>query len=90
MREVVAALIEDTSKQLHLLDSAIREKNPETCKRLAHYCKGACASVGANAAAEVLLRMEHEATARNFGGCATSLVALDTELARLRIEAGAL
>lgn len=90
MHEVLDALIEDTSKQLHLLDSAIREQNTESCKRLAHYCKGACASVGANAAATVLLRMEKEAGDHAFDRCATSLAALDAELGRLRVEARAL
>jgi HPt (histidine-containing phosphotransfer) domain-containing protein len=90
MQEVLATLIEDTSKQILLLDSAIREQNPETCKRLAHYCKGACASVGANAAAAVLLQMENEAADHAFDRCATSLAALGTELARLRVEVGAL
>jgi len=89
MQEVMRALLEDTSRQIHLLDSAIREQNPETCKRLAHYSKGACASVGANAAAAVLLRMENEAGACDFDRCATSLAAFDSEIARLRDEIGA-
>src|SRR3981189_3319622 len=84
MREVLTTLIEDTSKQILLLDSAIREQNPETCKRLAHYSKGACASVGANAAAAVLLQMEHDAGAHAFDRCATSLAALGNELTRLK------
>jgi HPt (histidine-containing phosphotransfer) domain-containing protein len=90
MREVLATLIEDTSHQIELLDSAIREQNPETCKRLAHYSKGACASVGANAAAAVLMRMELEAGTREFDRCATSLAALGAELDRLRVEVRAL
>ena len=90
MREVLAALIEDTSRQLALLDSAIRDQEPERCKRLAHYCKGACANVGANAAAAVLRRLEHEALSRNFEGCAVSLFALGSELERLKLEAQSL
>ena len=90
MREVLATLLEDTSRQIHLLNSAIREQNPESCKRLAHYSKGACASVGANAAAAVLQQMEREAGAGAFDRCAESLASLDTELERLRAEVGAL
>ena len=86
MREVVTILIEDTSQQLQLLDSAIREQDPDRCKRLAHYCKGACANVGANAAAAVLRRMEVEAGSSSFEECAISLAALGTELDRLRLE----
>jgi HPt (histidine-containing phosphotransfer) domain-containing protein len=87
MREILSALIEDTSQQLVLLDSAIQAQDPERCKRLAHYCKGACANVGANAAAAVLRRMEHEALAQDFGRCAESLAALTEELERLKDEA---
>lgn len=83
MREMLAALIEDTSRQLVLLDSAIRDQDSERCKRLAHYCKGACANVGANAAADVLRRLEQQAQSRNFSSCAESLVNLNGELERL-------
>ena len=86
MREILAALIEDTNSQLDQIDAAIREKNSDNCKRLAHYCKGACANVGANAAASVLKRMEDEAVSGEFDGCARSLAALGRELDRLREE----
>jgi HPt (histidine-containing phosphotransfer) domain-containing protein len=87
MREVLTALIEDTSKHLELLDSAIRAQDQERCKRLAHYCKGACANVGANAAAAVLRRIEEDASSQDYNECAGSLVALHDEMFRLRIEA---
>jgi HPt (histidine-containing phosphotransfer) domain-containing protein len=87
MREILAALIADTSQQLALLDAAIRDQDTERCKRLAHYCKGACANVGANAAAAVLRRIEKEALSRDFNQCAESLAALGTELERLKAVA---
>ena len=87
MREILSALIEDTSQQLALLDSAIQAQDPERCKRLAHYCKGACANVGANAAADVLRRMEQQALSQDFEQCAESLAALGNELERLKAEA---
>ena len=90
MREIVDTLIEDTSNQLALIDAAIRGRDVEGCKRLAHYCKGACANAGANAAAEVLKRMERDADEAAFDKCSASLAALGSELDRLRIEAGAL
>ena len=89
MREVLTALIEDTSKHVELLDSAIRAQDQERCKRLAHYCKGACANVGANAAA-VLRRIEQDASSQDFDDCAESLSALHDEMFRLRIEAESL
>ena len=39
MREIVAALIDDTSRQMALLDVAIPAENSKECVRLAHYSK---------------------------------------------------
>jgi HPt (histidine-containing phosphotransfer) domain-containing protein len=87
MREVLAALLDDTSKQVAHIDHAIRNRDPQKTMRLAHYCKGACANVGANAAAAVLKRLEQEAAGHCFAECAVSLCNLSRELERLRIEA---
>jgi HPt (histidine-containing phosphotransfer) domain-containing protein len=87
MREVLNALLDDTSKQLALLDHAIRNKDPQKTMRLAHYCKGACANVGANAVAAVLKRLEYEASCHSFSDCSVSLSNLMEELERLRVEA---
>ena len=87
MREVLTALLDDTSKQVALLDLAIRDGDPQKTMRLAHYCKGACVNVGANAVAAVLKRMEQEAARHSFADCAVSLCSLTRELERLRVEA---
>jgi HPt (histidine-containing phosphotransfer) domain-containing protein len=89
MREVLTTLLDDTSKQLPLLDLAIRSQDPQKTMRLAHYCKGACANVGANAAAAVLRRLEQQAAHQSFQDCAISLCNLTEELERLRVEAAA-
>ena len=89
MREIVAALIDDTSRQLPFLESAISAEDSKTCMRLAHYSKGACANVGANAAAAVLKRIEREAADHEFPECRASLAALAAEIERLRLEASA-
>jgi len=87
MREILEALIDDTSRQMPFLDSAIREEDSLKCMRLAHYSKGACANVGANAAAAVLKQMEREAASHEFPRCRASLVNLAAEIERLRLEA---
>jgi HPt (histidine-containing phosphotransfer) domain-containing protein len=89
MEEVLSSLLDDTSKQIVLLDSAIRERNPKETMRLAHYCKGACANLGANAVAAVLKRLEQEASHNAFEECTASLANLTHELERLRVEAAA-
>ena len=88
MREVILTLLDDTSRQIVLIDHAIREQDPQTTMRLAHYCKGACANIGANAAAAVLRRLEQEASRQAFQDCTVSLHNLNHELQRLRTEAG--
>ena len=80
MREVLTSLLDDTSKQVALLDQAIRAQDPQKTMRLAHYCKGACANVGANAVAAVLKRLEEQAARNAFGDCAASLSSLSLEL----------
>jgi HPt (histidine-containing phosphotransfer) domain-containing protein len=90
MREVLTALIDDTGRQLTLLDSAIRQHDAQNCVRLAHYSKGACANVGANRAAATLKQMEADAARGDFGLCAEALQALQIELDQLRHEAAAL
>ena len=87
MREVLTTLLDDTSKQIALLDDAIRGQDQQKTMRLAHYCKGACANVGANAVASVLKRMEQEAARDCFSDCAVSLSNLILELERLRAQA---
>ena len=89
MREILTALIDDTSRQMPFLESAIRAEDSQKCMRLAHYSKGACANVGANAAAAVLKRLEREAAGHEFPECRVSLVNLAAEIERLRCEASA-
>jgi HPt (histidine-containing phosphotransfer) domain-containing protein len=90
MREILSALIDDTSRQMELMDSAIRAGDSQQCTRLAHYSKGACANVGANAAAAVLVEIERQAAGREFRACQASLAALGAEIERLRFAAAAI
>ena len=90
MREILSALIDDTSRQVGLLNSAIREGDSQKCMRLAHYSKGACANVGAHAAAAVLKNIERKAAERQFDACSASLAALVQEVERLRGEVATL
>ena len=86
MQEVLAALLDDTSRQMGLLDAAISEHDPKKTMRLAHYCKGACANLGANGAATVLQRLEQAASRGLFDECSTALATLARELEKLRLE----
>ena len=90
MRDIVAALIDDTSQQLIAIEGAIHAGDPRACTRLAHYSKGACANVGARSAAELLKSIEFSAHQSDFARCRASLEALATELDRLRVEARSL
>ena len=63
MKEILEALVEDTSLQLGKLERAVLEADTSRCARLAHYCKGACANVGARRAAAAMLHVERRALA---------------------------
>ena len=90
MREIVAALLADTSRQIGFLDAAIREQNVAQCMRLAHYSKGACANVGANRAAGMFTQIERKAADGEFSECGQSLASLAREMDLLRTESAAL
>jgi len=87
IRELLAALIEDTSRQAQLLAQAIREEDAPKCAKLAHYSKGACANLGALAAASLLQNIESRAATGDFAECGASLEALRQQIERLRTEA---
>lgn len=89
MREVLSALWDDTSANVPRLAAAVRNRDREQCIRLAHYSKGACANVGANAAAALFRDIEGDAREEEFGRCAESLAALATALEDLRVEIAA-
>ncbi len=89
MREILASLIDDSSRQLVLLDAAIREHDADRTARLAHYSKGACANVGANVAAEALRSIELCAKGAEFAACSEPLAVFGREIEKLREEAGA-
>jgi HPt (histidine-containing phosphotransfer) domain-containing protein len=87
MREVLEALLDDTSQQLGRLATAIREVDAAKCARVAHYCKGACANVGAQRVAAVLQQLERQASTGDIAGCQASLGGLSREMELLRVEA---
>lgn len=86
MREVLSVLVEDTTQHLALLETAAQEKDADRCARLAHYCKGACANVGAKAAAEAFLVIERSAKQAEFEAFSASLAALNRHMEELRAE----
>ncbi len=86
MRDILCSLVDDTASNIELIASAIRMQDSQQCRRLAHYSKGACANVGAQAAADLLLRIEQQATGGRFAECEASLAALAQEVERLREE----
>ena len=90
MREIVAALLEDTSRQILLLAEAIQSQDSPRCMRLAHYSKGACANVGADRAAAMFKSIERDASNQQFQACERSLANLSSEMDLLRSQAGSL
>jgi HPt (histidine-containing phosphotransfer) domain-containing protein len=90
MREILAALIDDTSLHIQLLEIAIQDGDADRCSRLAHYSRGACANVGAVSAARLLRHIESRAAHGEFEECGETLAALAKQIDQLRQEAKAL
>ena len=90
MREILSALINDTSRQMLLLATAIEDQDATRCMHLAHYSKGACANLGANAAADLFREIERRAASHDFRECTDALNRLAGEVEALRSEASTL
>ena len=84
MGQILTALIDDTTRQIPLLEVAIRERDAPKCARLAHYSKGACANLGANAAAAALEAIERQAASGSVIECSVQLARLASEVEKLR------
>lgn len=87
MREIISALIDDTSVQIGKIRHAAEQANAAECVRLAHFVKGACANVGAAPLAGVLTSIERLAADGNWESCRKSVSNLDGEFERLRVQA---
>jgi HPt (histidine-containing phosphotransfer) domain-containing protein len=83
MREILEALIDDTSRQLRALEHAVTAANARETVRLAHYSKGACANVGAASTARILQEIESRAKEGNLDACGQSLASLQAEFEKL-------
>jgi histidine phosphotransfer protein HptB len=90
MREIVAALIDDTAEKLPSLEAALGAADTDRVARLAHSSKGACGNVGAATAAALFQDIERRAMHGDLSTCSASLRALATELERLREAAATL
>jgi HPt (histidine-containing phosphotransfer) domain-containing protein len=86
MRELLSALIDETTRQIKLLGMAIEDQDATRCARLAHYSRGACANLGANRAAALLEAMEEHAAAGSVARCGVQLARLADEVERLKSE----
>lgn len=87
MHEILAILLDDTSRQMKLIDAAIHDHDVTRCIRLAHYSQGACANVGAITAAAILKDIESKAANQAFQDCELALGRLAHEVDLLRSAA---
>ena len=87
MREVVCALVTDTSKRIEELRMAIEQSDAPACTRLAHSAQGACGNVGAASMAALFWSVEQQARNGNLTRCQSALTDLLAELEKLRVEA---
>jgi CheY-like chemotaxis protein len=59
-RELIEMFFKQTTQQLAQIETAIREKNAEQLKHVAHSCKGASATLGMAPFAKLLLELEQQ------------------------------
>lgn len=90
MTELMAALIDDTARQLVCLHQAVEQSDRSECARVAHYVKGACANVGAAGMSAILKDIERHAAEGEFSTCRDVLRQLDGEFQRLQAESHSL
>ena len=90
MREVLAVLVDDTTQHLAQLAAAVQAGDADRCARLAHYCKGACANVGAKAAADGFRVLESSAKQARVDTFVDSLHAINRQMDSLRAEVEAM
>ena len=84
MREVVDALVSDTSQHLAELRQAVERGDLQACIRLAHNTHGACGNVGAVSMAALLASLELQAKDGDLDLCRASVETLLVELEKLR------
>jgi two-component system sensor histidine kinase/response regulator len=75
VRKVVHAYIDDTPRQLSLLDAAIAEADTATVRKIAHSLKSGSANVGAEAMAQLCKELEQLGRNNSIAGAAALLIA---------------
>ena len=90
MREILLALIEDTSRQASLLADALRDRDPGRLGRLARSSARACDNLGAYRGAGVLRSIERGAASADYPACRAAMESLKAEFERLAAEVAAL
>jgi HPt (histidine-containing phosphotransfer) domain-containing protein len=90
MREVVRALVSDTSHKIEELHRAVERDDVSACVRVAHSAHGACGNVGAASLAALFYTVEQHAIQGDLDTCRSSLENLQTELEKLRSEASSI
>ena len=87
MREIVTALIADTSQQIEKLSGALDRNNADECVRLAHSARGACGNVGATSMWAIFSSIEEDAKKGDLDQCRARMPQIALEFEKLRQEA---
>ena len=82
-REVLRVFLDDTPKQLEILEKAVAEGSLETIERQAHSLKSAAANIGAEAMREVASKIELAARARGSEAYEEMVSGLQAEFSRV-------
>src|SRR5262249_1155013 len=83
MRELPAALIDDTEKQQRQLRQALDAGDCPAAARIAHALTGSCGNVGAVSLAALFQDIDREAKAGRVEGCRAAAERVEQEIGRL-------
>src|SRR5260370_34997426 len=90
MREVVDALVSDTSQHLAELRQAVERGDLQACLRLAHNTHGACGNAGAVSMAALLASLELQPKHGDLDICRASLAIMIVRCEKLRRAAASM
>ena len=84
LRELVELYLEQTSQQIDLIETAIRNDKPLDVQREAHSCGGASATFGMTRLGKILKELESQGKAKTLAGSMELSTFAREELGRVR------
>ncbi len=86
LEEIITAFIKDAQDRIPQLHDAVRERNSEQLRQVAHALKGACANIGAARLTRLTLELENMGNSNTVDGAASLITVIEQEFALTQAE----